>query len=144
MSEKPDSQDQTQFDDELVNLDLVTKYAQAGLKDPELIALKMGIPYSVFEMCIDEVEKAIKMGHADLALEQITAIRQNAVNGDFQAQKYILQNVDDSYSDRKETVNKYEFDASALPALDEMFKKGLESIPKEKLIEGEHKVIDDD
>lgn len=141
MSEKRGSQDQTQYDDELVDFDLVTQYAKAGLKDPELIALKMGVPYSIFEMCLDDVELAIKRGHADLALEQVTAIRQNAMDGDFQAQKYILQNVDDSYSDRKETVNKYEFDASTLPKLDDMFHKGLENLP-EKIIEGEHKEIE--
>ena len=141
MSKKPDKQDQTQFDDELVDFDLVTKYAQAGLKDPQLIALKMGVPYSIFEMCIEQVEMAIKKGHADLALEQVSAIRQNAMDGDFQAQKYLLQNIDDTYSDRKETVNKYEFDATTLPKLDEIFHKGLENLP-EKIIEGEHKEIE--
>ena len=59
-----------------------------------------------------------------MALEQIESIRQNASDGDFQAQKYMLQNVDDTYSDRKETVNKYEFDVTSLPKLDEIFHDG--------------------
>ena len=132
-------------EDELVDFDLVRRYAERGLKDPEMIALKMGVPYSVFEMCIDEVNKAIKMGHVDLALDSIDQIKQNAQQGDFQAQKYILQNVDDSYSDRKETNSNHNYQLD-MPAIGELFAQGIRQLEehkaKEKLIEGESRVID--
>lgn len=134
-------------EDELVDFDLVQKYAKLGLKDPEIIALKMGVPYSVFEMCMDDIEKAMKLGHVDLVLDSISQIKDNAEQGDFQAQKYILQNLDDSYSDRKETTTNHNHKVD-MPPLGELFADGIKQLEakqakdKEKLIEGESKVID--
>lgn len=132
--------------DELVDFDQVKKWARAGLKDPELIAIKMGVPFSVFEMCMDDVRLAIREAMADLSIESVRQIRENAASGDFQAQKYILQNVDESWSDRKETVTKHEVDISKLPSLEDMFRKGIEALEhrNEKTIDGEFREIDND
>lgn len=132
-------------DDELVDFKLVQKYAKAGLKDPKMIALKMGVPFSVFEMCMDDIEMSIKLGHADLAIESIAQIRGNAEQGDFQAQKYILQNVDETYSDRRETTTNHNHTLD-MPALGELFAKGIKQLEdhqaKGKLIEGESRIVD--
>ena len=113
-------------DESLIDYDAVSTYAKAGLKNPRMIAHAMGLPVEWFEETYkEEVELAIERGLAQLALETTDQIRRSAANGDFQAQKYIIQNIDDTWSDRKEVVEKKEFDFGELPALTELFKAGL-------------------
>ena len=124
---------------ELINYEEITKYAMEGLKNPVMIAHAMGHPVKWFiDSYKEQVDLAIERGLALLALETTRQIKENARSGDFQAQKYILQNIDDSWSDRKEIVNRNEIDIKGLPSLREMFNAGIEhKRPETKPIEKE-------
>ena len=127
--------DDDEFDDDTINYDEVSAYAKAGLKNPRMIAHAMGLPVDWFlEIHKEAVDLAIERGLAHLALETTAQIRTSAREGDFQAQKYILQNIDDTWTDKREVINKNEIDIKGLPSLNELFSAGLTASNKEKLI----------
>ena len=127
-------------DESLIDYDAVSQHAKAGLKNPRMIAHVMGFPVEWAEETYkEEIDLAIERGLALLALETTDQIRRSASQGDFQAQKYILQNIDQTWTDRREVVEKKEFAVEDLPLLTELFKQGLPA-PQEKditPIEGE-------
>ena len=115
-----------QNDEDLINFDEVSELAQSGMKNPRHIALLMGVDFEIFEAEKDRVQMAIDRGLARLNLEQVTNLRAAAQSGDFQAQKYLLQNIDDDWRDKKDVTNHNEVDPSALPSLVDLFKIGVE------------------
>ena len=121
-------------DESLIDYQLVSDLAKGGLKNPRMIAHAMGLPVEWFEETYkEEVELAIERGLAQLAIETTNLIRRSAANGDFQAQKYILQNIDPEWTDRREVVEKKEFAVEDLPLLTELFNRGLpQPQPEEK------------
>jgi len=132
---------------EAIDYDVVTMLAKCGLKNPVMIAHKMNLPVEWFtDVHKEKVDLAIERGLADLVLETTGQIRKNAQQGDFNAQKYVLQNVDPTWTDKREVVNKNEVDITTLPLMYDLFRKGLE-LQKEKevnVIEGESEAIEPD
>ena len=127
--------DEDEFDEEVIDYDTISEYAKAGLKNPRMIAHAMGLPVDWFtDVHKEAVDLAIERGLAYLALETTGQIRQSAKDGDFQAQKYILQNIDETYTDKREVVNRNEIDIKGLPSLNQLFSEGLTLVQKEKLI----------
>lgn len=131
-------------DESLIDYGMVSDLAKAGLKNPRMIAHTMNLPVEWFEETYkEEVDLAIERGLALLALETTDQIRRSASNGDFQAQKYILQNIDNTWSDRKEVVEKKEFSVAELPLLTELFNEGLPKLEEKEInsIDGEFKEV---
>jgi len=119
-------------DDEPIDYDVVSHYARNGAKTPKVIAHLMDLPVEWFtDVYKEKVELAMERGLAQLSFEVIGQMRQGAIDGDFQAQKYILQNVDEAWSDKREVINKNEIDIASLPNLRELFAKGISSVRKE-------------
>ena len=118
-------------DGDVIDYDQVTELAKAGLKNPRMIAHTLGLPVKWFtDTYKEKVDLAIERGLAYLILDTTAQVKKSAKQGDFAAQKYILQNMDDTWSDRKEIKNTTEIDIKGLPTLTDLFQKGLEDIPK--------------
>lgn len=129
-------------DDDLIDFDQVTEYAMSGVKNPKMIAHLMGVPVELFDDEKERVELAIERGLANLVMATVGQLRLSAAKGDFQAQKYLLQNIDDSWADKREVKNTSEFDPLALPGLMGIYKIGIEEGKKlkhEKSINGSYK-----
>jgi len=122
-------------DVEPIDYTIVSHYAKEGLKNPRMIAHAMGLPVDWFtNIYKDKINLAIERGLAELAFETTGQVRENAREGDFQAQKYILQNIDPTWTDKKEVVNTNEIDIKSLPSLRELFQTGLDDM-RDKLLE---------
>jgi len=133
--------DDTDEDVEAIDYRTVSSLAREGLKNPRLIAHAMDLPMHWFtDVYKEKVDLAIERGLSELVFETTGQIRQNARDGDFQAQKYILQNIDETWTDKKEIINRNEIDIKGLPPLHQLFAIGNEPTKEkdEKVIEGEY------
>ncbi|MCP4443090.1 MAG: hypothetical protein GY810_29640 [Aureispira sp.] len=131
-------------DVEPIDYTVVSALAKDGLKNPRMIAHAMGLPVDWFtDTYKTKVELAIERGLSTLVMETTDQIRANAAAGDFQSQKYILQNIDETWTDKREVVNKNEFDIAALPNLRELFNQGIADAREEKVVNSIDGEIDD-
>jgi hypothetical protein len=114
-------------DDALIDYDQVTELAMNGIKNRKQIAHLLDIDPDIVEQNKEQVDLAIERGHAQLVMNVIAQMRVNAAKGDFQAQKYLLQNLDETWTDKREVVNHNTIDPNSLPSLTDLFRAGVEA-----------------
>lgn len=105
--------------DDPIDYEEVSQYAKAGVKNPRVIANVMGFPVEwALDTYSEEVEAAIDRGLAMLSMEMTQLVRTSAERGDFAAQKYLLQNIDEEWTD-KTTIDK-NVNVKAMPSLQDL------------------------